>query len=118
MKPQRFLRKERLTAKRDFAAVFNKGEKKRSYHLLHACLLKKPGKMARLGLIVSKKVGNAVVRNRVKRRLREIFRKNKEKILTGADVVLIAKPGIQNCTSGELEKIFLFEILKNHVRLP
>jgi ribonuclease P protein component len=54
----------------------------------------------------------------VKRRLREIFRKNKEKILTGADVVLIAKPGIQNCTSGELEKIFLFEILKNHVRLP
>lgn len=115
MRPQCFSRRERLVEKRDFEAAFSKGRKKRANPLLHACLLKKPGKTARLGLVVSRKVGNAVIRNRVKRRLREIFRKNKEKILSGTDVVLIAKPGIHNCAFGELEKIFLSEILKDHV---
>lgn len=45
----------------------------------------------RVGLVVSKKVGNAVVRNRVKRWLRESARRRLGK-LTGVDVVLIARP--------------------------
>ena len=47
----------------------------------------------RLGLTVSKRVGNAVVRNRWKRRLREIFRQDKSRFGAGHDVVIIVKKG-------------------------
>lgn len=45
----------------------------------------------RIGLTVSRKVGKAVVRNLVKRRLREIFRKNKARIPAGMDLIFIAR---------------------------
>ena len=45
----------------------------------------------RLGLTVSTKVGHAVVRNRVRRRLREIYRLHEEQVLGGRDVVVVAR---------------------------
>lgn len=48
---------------------------------------------ARMGAVVSKKVGNAVRRNKVKRRLREIFRRNKPSFPLALDYVWIARPG-------------------------
>ena len=50
----------------------------------------KPGS-ARLGVTVSRKVGNAVVRNRVKRRIREWFRRDGGALVAGRDVVVIAR---------------------------
>lgn len=50
------------------------------------------GEVTRVGLTVSRKVGNAVVRNRVKRRLRETIRRQSELIPLGYDVVIIAHP--------------------------
>ena len=46
---------------------------------------------ARLGVTVSRKVGNAVVRNRVKRRIREWFRRDGSALAQGRDVVVIAR---------------------------
>lgn len=45
----------------------------------------------RLGVIASRRVGNAVCRNRAKRRLRELFRLNQDKLPAHADVLLIAR---------------------------
>lgn len=47
---------------------------------------------SRLGLTVSRRVGNAVVRNRVKRRIREWFRREGRAALAGQDLVVIARP--------------------------
>ena len=46
---------------------------------------------ARLGITASRKVGNAVTRNRVKRRIREWFRRGGRDLLAGLDVVVIAR---------------------------
>jgi ribonuclease P protein component len=78
-----------LHARSDFLRVQKHGKRFRRRHLL---LLVVPGEAARLGLTVSRKVGNAVVRNRVRRRLREIVRTHPEMLLDGWDHVVVARP--------------------------
>ncbi len=51
----------------------------------------------RLGITVSKKIGKAVVRNRAKRRLREVYRINSANILQGFDFVLVARGRTADC---------------------
>lgn len=59
----------------------------------------------RLGLTASRKVGNAVVRNKAKRRLREAVRLLlKEKTLAGFDLVLIAKTAAASCDFGKMRE--------------
>jgi ribonuclease P protein component len=47
---------------------------------------------SRVGLSVSRRVGNAVKRQRVRRRIREVFRRNKSKLTRGWDVIVVAQP--------------------------
>jgi ribonuclease P protein component len=47
----------------------------------------------RIGITVTRKIGNAVVRNRIKRQVREFFRVHKQRIETGRDLVVIAQRG-------------------------
>lgn len=56
----------------------------------------------RLGLTVSRKVGNAAERNRVKRRLREAFRHHKDQLPLGFDLVVIARRGAPEVDLTEL----------------
>lgn len=60
---------------------------------------------ARLGLTVSRKVGNAVVRNRVKRRIREWFRHCGSELRDGADIVVIARRAAAELPQVEAEDI-------------
>ena len=56
----------------------------------------------RIGLTVSKKLGCAVVRNRVRRRLREVYRLNEDRFLPGWDIVVVAR---SRCISAEFGKL-------------
>ncbi len=61
----------------------------------------------RLGLTVSTKLGHAVVRNRTRRRLREIYRLHEEELVRGRDVVIVARVRAAHSTYWQLEKSFL-----------
>jgi len=56
----------------------------------------------RLGMAVSRKVGNAVVRNRVKRAIREWFRHSREAVPPDTDLVVIARRGARELATGEI----------------
>ena len=64
-------------------------------------------KANRLGLTVSTKVGHAVVRNRVRRRLREIYRLNEDALTSGCDVIIVARVRCASSDYHQLERSFL-----------
>lgn len=65
------------------------------------------GRGSRLGITVSTKVGCAVVRNRVRRRLREIYRLHEDQMAGGRDVVVVARVRAASSDYHQLEKSFL-----------
>ncbi|TSC95016.1 MAG: ribonuclease P protein component [Parcubacteria group bacterium Licking1014_1] len=97
--------KNRLRKKRDFEAVFKKGRSfKESFLILRTA--KNNLEPSRFGFIVSQKVSKkAVVRNKIKRRLREAVMSNIKNIKKGIDIVLIALPGIESKTYSETKEI-------------
>ncbi|MBI4753746.1 ribonuclease P protein component [Candidatus Desantisbacteria bacterium] len=62
----------------------------------------------RVGIVAGKKTGGAVKRNRAKRLLREAYRLNKNKLIQGLDMVLVAKKGLPELTFVEVEKDLLY----------
>ena len=56
----------------------------------------------RVGVTVGKKLGHAVVRNRVRRRLREVYRLNEERFAPGWDIVVVAR---SRCISADFGKL-------------
>ena len=92
-------REERLTRNGDFARVYDQG-KSWANKLLVMRAFPTGREQSRVGFSVSKRVGNAVVRNRVKRVLREAVRLSDWK--TGWDVVFIAHTGTAMCDSDEI----------------
>ena len=61
----------------------------------------------RVGITVSKKLGHAVVRNRIRRRFREVYRLNEEKFLPGWDIVVVARSRAVDAPFAALEKGYL-----------
>ena len=90
-------RKHRLSRSRDFDAVYRHGRSVSTRFLTLYWFPRpsEPGE-ARLGLAVPKAVGNAVVRNRIKRQLREIWRSKVEgrTVAPTSDYVLVVRPGL------------------------
>jgi len=80
---------EKLRGRKQFTEVFSQG---RRYAVGHVVVVVRPTTgPVRWGLVVGKRVGNAVVRNRVKRRLRQICR-TADAAISGGDVIVIARP--------------------------
>jgi len=88
--------RHRLHSGDEFRAVTRGGVRSaRSHVVVHLTLLTQGGEAPRVGFVVSKRIGNAVVRNRVTRRLREIIRPHFATLPPGTAVVLRALPGIE-----------------------
>ncbi len=88
-------RRHRLSRSRDFDSVYRHGRSVSSRFLVLYWFARPPdGDEPRLGIAVPKGNGGAVVRNRIKRQLRETWRALLPSIPTGRDYVLIARPGL------------------------
>ncbi|MBF0194611.1 MAG: ribonuclease P protein component [Magnetococcales bacterium] len=75
-----------------------------SPHFLLFVLVENGSKEPRLGITVSKKVGNAVVRNRIKRGIREFFRQYRSRLAPSFECVVIARPRAGRVSPLELTK--------------
>ncbi len=90
-------RRHRLSRSRDFDAVYRQGRSVSTRYLVLYWFTREDGDAegaARLGLAVPKGIGGSVVRNRIKRQLRELWRSRLEQIPDGRDYVLIVRPGL------------------------
>ena len=68
---------------------------------------KNRSKQNRLGITVSKKLGHAVVRNRTRRRIREVYRLNEEKFQPGWDIVVVARTRAVEASFDRLTESYL-----------
>lgn len=90
----------------EFRRMYAKGRSGVSSCLVVYC---RPNRLGhnRLGLTVGAKLGHAVVRNRIRRRLREIFRLHQGELKQGYDMVLVARTRAVTATYWELDRAFL-----------
>ncbi|MCK5862473.1 MAG: ribonuclease P protein component [Candidatus Hydrogenedentes bacterium] len=80
----------RITEKSEYQRVFSRGEK--LWGRLFVCyVLVEATTECRMGPVVSRKVGGAVIRNRVKRHVREFFRMNRHRLTPGLQLVVVAR---------------------------
>lgn len=103
MHPQGFPARLRLKQRRDFLRVQRGGFKHHVRHFMVFAarrpkpppdaseLVREQAQETRLGITVTRKVGNAVVRNRIKRLVREVFRQHRQRLPSGLDIVWVAK---------------------------
>jgi ribonuclease P protein component len=103
----RFPKSRRLTRAADFDRVRKEGRVSRGTLITLGVLLNETGAGVRAGFVTSRKVGGAVVRNRIRRRLREIFRQHQRDVVAGAWIVTIASPRAARATYRALEDEWL-----------
>lgn len=84
-----FSQRERLRRKSEFQRVYQGGKKIVSSSFILYALHEPEQGYRRLGITASRKIGNAVIRNRCKRLIRELFRQNKERFPEHADIVVV-----------------------------
>lgn len=96
---------ESLKKNKEFKKVYENGRSYATRNLVIYLLNYKKGKKNRYGLSVSKKIGNAVTRNKLKRRLREIIREYEKKYaFKGYDIIFIARKKVVNLNYHQLKK--------------
>jgi len=108
----RFGRNARIKQGRDFSRVRRQGER-----LAIGCLLANWQRMpaqshSRLGVVTSGKIGNAVIRNRARRLLRESFRLHQRELVCPVDLVVVARASIVGKNFAVVEKDFMAMLRK------
>ena len=90
----------------EFRRIYRKGKSAVTPQLVIYCQRNRRGH-SRLGVSVSTKLGCAVVRNRVRRRIREIYRLNKAKMLPGYDLIVVARVRAVETDYQKLDRTYL-----------
>lgn len=96
----------RVKKEKDFNAIFKEGKSfaNRKFVIYR---LANNEQHFRVGLSVSKKLGNAVMRNQIKRRIRHILIEHKDQLVENVDFVVIARKGVEILDYAEMEKNLL-----------
>ena len=97
---------ESLKKNRDFQQVYKRGTSKANRYLV-MYVLPNQHMMNRLGISVSKKVGNSVVRHRLTRLIRESYRLNEAEFENSLDIVVVARPQAEDRTYQEIESALM-----------
>ena len=97
---------ESLKKNKDFQRVYHEGTSTANRYLV-MYILENQYNRNRLGISVSKKVGNSVVRHRITRLIREIYRLNEKNFKNGLDIVVIARPSAKGKSFEEMKASFL-----------
>ena len=98
----------RVTVKQngDFRRIYRRGRSAVAGGVVVYCLKNRQG-MSRLGVTVSTKLGHAVVRNRVRRRIREVYRLHEDDFCPGWDIVVVARSRAVEAPFDKLTASFL-----------
>ncbi len=94
----------RMKSKRDYARVYRHGKSVANFQFVLYWLDQKQYPHFRLGISASKKIGNAVVRNRMRRLVKEIVRLNGDRLLGSLDIIVIIRKAAVDLKYNELEK--------------
>lgn len=97
---------ESLKKNRDFRTVYGNGKSRANTYLV-MYVMKNGTERNRLGISVSKKVGNSVVRHRLTRLIREIYRLNEYRFKKGLDIVIVVRVNAKNTDYHELQKALI-----------
>jgi ribonuclease P protein component len=107
---QTFSKRERLQRGSEFRRIFDLGRKRVGKLAVLYALAGTPDPAAstaaparRLGVVTSRKVGNAVARNRARRLVREVYRRHKHELQPNVELVIIARPAINDRPYADVE---------------
>jgi ribonuclease P protein component len=104
---RRFGRAQRLKQAREFALVRQQGRRQACGCFIANWRILPPGAPTRLGVITAKRLGNAVVRARARRLLREVFRLHQHDLAQPVELVLVAQPPLVGKDLSVAETAFL-----------
>ena len=105
---------ESLKKNRDFQQVYKRGTSKANRYLV-MYVLPNQHMMNRLGISVSKKVGNSVVRHRLTRLIRESYRLNETDFDSNLDIGVVARTPAKGKSFHEIDSAFLHLARKHHI---
>lgn len=107
-------KKFRLRKNIDFRKTYKRGKSLATRNLV-MYIKKNNLKDSRIGFSISKKIGKAHIRNKLKRQLREIIRKKIPLIKKGYDIIFIARQGIKFSSFKDMEKDIMFLLKKGKI---
>ncbi len=99
---------------REFQQIYREGVSCAN-RLLVMYVTRDGGEEVRIGISVSKKVGNSVMRHHITRLLREIFRLNRDRTETGLNIVVVARAAAKNSDFKHLEGAYLHLCGLHHI---
>lgn len=97
---------ESLKKNKDFKAVYN-SRRSRANRMLIMYVMKNGTEKNRLGISVSKKVGNSIVRHRLTRLIREIYRLDELSFKRGIDIVVVVRPAARDTDYYNMKESFM-----------